>query len=157
VSRRSTIGQTVGIYLDDAPVGSSAIYNRAGAFTIDLMPYDLQRIEVLKGPQGTLYGASSIGGLVKYVTVQPDTNRFSVKAGVEGFAIKGGDGLGWGAQAMVNVPIIQDKLAVSGSFAWRSTPGWVDSVNNAALKDQNDYEQRGGRAACYGRRRPSSA
>ncbi|MGR4892325.1 TonB-dependent receptor [Sphingopyxis sp. LARHCG72] len=139
--------QTVGIYLDDAPVGSSAIYNRAGAFTIDLMPYDLERIEVLKGPQGTLYGASSIGGLVKYVTVQPNTNNFSVKAGVEGFAIKGGDGLGWGAQAMVNVPIVQDKLAVSGSFAWRSTPGWVDSVNNAALRDQNDYEQRGGRVA----------
>ncbi|MDR6834887.1 MULTISPECIES: TonB-dependent receptor [unclassified Sphingopyxis] len=139
--------QTVGIYLDDAPVGSSAIYNRAGAFTIDLMPYDLERIEVLKGPQGTLYGASSIGGLVKYVTVQPNTNAFSVKAGVEGFAIKGGDGLGWGAQVMVNVPLIQDRLAVSGSFAWRSTPGWVDSVNNAALKDQNDYEQRGGRAA----------
>lgn len=139
--------QTVGIYLDDAPVGSSAIYNRAGAFTIDLMPYDLERIEVLKGPQGTLYGASSIGGLVKYVTVQPNTNAFSVKAGVEGFAIKGGDGLGWGAQVMVNVPIVQDRLAVSGSFAWRSTPGWVDSVNNAALTDQNDYEQRGGRAA----------
>ena len=139
--------QTVGIYLDDAPVGSSAIYNRAGAFTIDLMPYDLERIEVLKGPQGTLYGASSIGGLVKYVTVQPNTNAFSVKAGVEGFAIKGGDGLGWGAQVMVNVPIVQDKLAVSGSFAWRSTPGWVDTVNNAALTDQNDYEQRGGRAA----------
>lgn len=139
--------QTVGIYLDDAPVGSSAIYNRAGAFTIDLMPYDLERIEVLKGPQGTLYGASSIGGLVKYVTVQPNTNAFSVKAGAEGFAIKGGDGLGWGAQVMVNVPIVEDKLAVSGSFAWRSTPGWVDTVNNAALTDQNDYEQRGGRAA----------
>lgn len=139
--------QTVGIYLDDAPVGSSAIYNRAGAFTIDLMPYDLERIEVLKGPQGTLYGASSIGGLVKYVTTQPDTRQFKVRAGVEGFAIKGGDGLGWGAQVMVNVPIVEDKLAVSGSFAWRSTPGWVDSVNNAALKDQNDYEQRGGRVA----------
>src|SRR3546814_12375163 len=40
-----------------------------------------------------------------------------------------------------------DTLAISGSFAWRKTPGWVDSVNNAALKDQNDYEQRGGRAA----------
>ncbi len=139
--------QTVGIYLDDAPVGSSAIYNRAGAFTIDLMPYDLERIEVLKGPQGTLYGASSIGGLVKYVTVQPDTRTFKVRAGVEGFDIKGGDGFGWGAQVMVNVPIVQDKLAVSGSFAWRSTPGWVDTVNNAALKDQNSYEQRGGRVA----------
>ncbi|SNT01939.1 TonB-dependent receptor [Sphingopyxis indica] len=139
--------QTVGIYLDDAPVGSSAIYNRAGQFTIDLMPYDIQRIEVLKGPQGTLYGASSIGGLVKYVTVQPDTREFRVKAGAEGFAIKGGDGLGWGAQTMVNVPIVEDRLAISASFAWRSTPGWVDSVNNADLDDQNSYEQRGGRVA----------
>ncbi len=140
-------GQTVGIYLDDAPVGSSALYNRAGQFTIDLMPYDLERIEVLKGPQGTLYGASSIGGLVKYVTVQPDARAFRVRAGIEGFGIKGGDGLGWGGQAFVNVPVVEDQLAVTGSFAWRSTPGWVGSVNNAALKDQNDYEQRGGRVA----------
>ena len=139
--------QTVGIYLDDAPVGSSSIYNRAGAFTIDLMPYDLERIEVLKGPQGTLYGASSIGGLVKYVTVRPDTTQFKVRAGVEGFNIKGGDGLGWGGQVFVNAPIATDTLAISGSFAWRKTPGWVDSVNNAALEDQNDYEQRGGRLA----------
>ena len=139
--------QTVGIYLDDAPVGSSAIYNRAGQFTIDLMPYDIERIEVLKGPQGTLYGASSIGGLVKYVTVQPDTRDFRVRAGAEGFSIKGGDGLGWGAQTFVNVPIVTDQLAVSGSFSWRSTPGWVDSVNNADLDDQNSYEQRGGRVA----------
>lgn len=139
--------QTVGIYLDDAPVGSSALYNRAGQFTIDLMPYDLDRIEVLKGPQGTLYGASSIGGLVKYVTVQPDTRQFKVRAGLEGFSIKGGDGLGWGGQVYVNAPIATDTLAISGSFAWRKTPGWVDSVNNAALKDQNSYEQRGGRLA----------
>jgi iron complex outermembrane receptor protein len=139
--------QTVGIYLDDGPVGSSAIYNRGGQFTIDLMPYDLERVEVLKGPQGTLYGASSIGGLVKYVTVAPSTKDFRVRAGVEAFTIKGGDGLGWGAQTMVNVPIVQDKLGISASFAWRSTPGWVGSVNNAALKDQNDYEQRGGRIA----------
>ena len=139
--------QTVGIYLDDAPVGSSALYNRAGQFTIDLMPYDLERIEVLKGPQGTLYGASSIGGLVKYVTVQPDTREFKVRAGVEGFTIKDASGFGWGGQVYVNAPIATDTLAISGSFAWRKTPGWVDSVNNAGLKDQNDYEQRGGRAA----------
>ncbi|HKX87702.1 MAG TPA: Plug domain-containing protein, partial [Sphingopyxis sp.] len=113
--------QTVGIYLDDAPVGSSALYNRAGAFTIDLMPYDLERIEVLKGPQGTLYGASSIGGLVKYVTVQPDTTQFRVRAGVEGFTIKDAGSLGWGGQVYANAPIVTDKLAISGSFAWRKT------------------------------------
>ena len=139
--------QTVGIYLDDGPVGSSSIYNRAGNFALDLLPYDIERVEVLRGPQGTLYGASSIGGLLKYVTVQPSTTDFSVRAGIEGFTIKDAGGLGWGAQTLVNVPIIRDKLAISGSFAWRSSPGWVDSVNNAALRDQNNYEQRGGRVA----------
>ena len=139
--------QTVGIYLDDGPVGSSSIYNRAGNFVLDLLPYDIERVEVLRGPQGTLYGASSIGGLLKYVTVQPSTTDFSVRAGIEGFTIKDAGGLGWGAQTMVNAPIVQDKLGISASFSWRSTPGWVDSVNNASLKDQNDYEQRGGRVA----------
>jgi iron complex outermembrane receptor protein len=139
--------QTVGIYLDDGPVGSSSIYNRAGNFALDLLPYDIERVEVLRGPQGTLYGASSIGGLLKYVTVQPSTTDFSVRAGIEGFTIKNAGGLGWGAQAMVNAPIVQDKLGISASFSWRSSPGWVDSVNNASLKDQNDYEQRGGRVA----------
>src|SRR3546814_4583600 len=57
--------QTVGIYLDDAPVGSSAIYNRAGQFTIDLMPYDLERIEVLKGPQRSEEHTSELQSLMR--------------------------------------------------------------------------------------------
>src|SRR3546814_10908437 len=73
------------------------------------MPCDLERIEVLKGPQGTLYGASSIGGLVKYVTVQPDTLEFKVRAGVEGFTIKDASGFGWGGQVYVNAPIATDR------------------------------------------------
>ena len=139
--------QTVGIYLDDAPVGSSAIYNRTGGFTIDLLPYDIERVEVLRGPQGTLYGASSIGGLLKYVMVSPDTGSFKVRGGVEAFDIKGADGFGWGAQVQANAPLVQDKLAISGSFSWRKSPGWVDSVNNPELVDHNSYEQIGGRAA----------
>ncbi|WP_417620210.1 TonB-dependent receptor [Parasphingorhabdus sp.] len=138
---------TVGTYLDDAPVGSSNIYNRANSFAIDLLPYDIQRVEVLKGPQGTLYGASSIGGLVKYVTVSPKTSGYDVRGGVEIFDVKGGDGFGWAANTLVSVPVVDEKLGVSGSFSWRSTPGWVDSVNNTDLDDQNDYEQRGGRVA----------
>ncbi|MBD3813839.1 MAG: TonB-dependent receptor [Betaproteobacteria bacterium] len=139
--------QTVGIYLDDAPVGASSIYSRAGLFSLDMLPYDIERVEVLRGPQGTLYGASSIGGLLKYVTVAPSTKAFKVRGGLETFGIDGGEGLGWAAQAMVNAPIVEDKLAVSGSFSWRSTPGWVDSVNNPKLKDQNSFEQMGGRVA----------
>jgi iron complex outermembrane recepter protein len=142
-----TASQTVGIYLDDAPVGSSAIYNRGGQFSLDLLPYDIERVEVLRGPQGTLYGASSIGGLLKYVTVAPSISTFSVKAGVEAFGIKGAGDLGWAGQTMFNAPLVEGKLGVTGSFAWRKTPGFVNSVNNAALDDQNDYEQIGGRVA----------
>jgi outer membrane receptor protein involved in Fe transport len=142
-----TASQTVGIYLDDAPVGSSAIYNRGGQFSLDLLPYDIERVEVLRGPQGTLYGASSIGGLLKYVTVAPSTTTFSVHAGGEAFGINGAGELGWAGQTMVNAPIVQGKLGVTASFAWRKTPGFVNSVNNAALKDQNSYEQIGGRVS----------
>ena len=142
-----TASQTVGIYLDDAPVGSSAIYNRGGQFSLDLLPYDIERVEVLRGPQGTLYGASSIGGLLKYVTVSPSTSTFSVRGGVEAFGINGAGNLGWAGQTMFNAPLVQGKLGVTGSFAWRKTPGFVNSVNNASLDDQNDYEQIGGRVA----------
>jgi len=142
-----TASQTVGIYLDDAPVGSSAIYNRGGQFSLDLLPYDIERVEVLRGPQGTLYGASSIGGLLKYVTVSPSTSTFSVRGGVEAFGINGAGNLGWAGQTMFNAPLVQGKLGVTGSFAWRKTPGFVNSVNNAGLDDQNDYEQIGGRVA----------
>jgi iron complex outermembrane recepter protein len=139
--------QTVGIYLDDAPVGSSSIYNRAGVFSLDLLPYDVERVEVLRGPQGTLYGASSIGGLVKYVTVAPSTSDFSVRGGGELFFIDGAEHPGWAGQTMVNAPLVQGVLGVTGSFAWRKTPGFVNSVNNAALNDQNSYEQISGRVS----------
>ncbi|QDX27936.1 TonB-dependent receptor [Sphingomonas suaedae] len=139
--------QTVGMYLDDAPVGSSSIYNRAGAFSLDLLPYDIERVEVLRGPQGTLYGASSIGGLLKYVTVSPSTTRFSVRGGVEAFGIDGAGELGWAGNVMVNAPVVADKIGVSASFSMRRTPGYANSVNNPALDDQNSFEQVGGRVA----------
>src|SRR5918993_3177235 len=108
---------TVGIYLDDAPIGSSGIYNRSQTFTLDLLPYDIQRLEVLRGPQGTLYGASTIGGLLKYVTVQPNLHRMTVRAGAEIFDVAHGDDLGWGVNFMGSVPIITDELAVSASYS----------------------------------------
>lgn len=137
---------TVGIYLDNAPIGSSGIYNRGQTFTLDLLPYDIERIEVLRGPQGTLYGASSIGGLLKYVTVQPDLQEMSVRAGGEVFSIAHGDDMGWAASAMVNVPIVQDELAISGSYSQRETPGYIDNILTGK-EDVNDAVQKGGRVA----------
>lgn len=137
---------TVGIYLDDAPIGSSGIYNRSQVFSLDLMPYDIERLEVLRGPQGTLYGASSIGGLFKYVTVQPNLQELEVRASGEAFTIAHGDDIGWAASAMVSVPLIADQLAISGSYSRRETPGYIDNILTGE-KDVNDAVQQGGRAA----------
>ena len=74
------ISPTVGIYLDEVPYGSSTVFNLAAQFSLDAALFDLDRIEVLRGPQGTLYGASAMGGLIKYVTPRPDTSESSGKA-----------------------------------------------------------------------------
>jgi outer membrane receptor protein involved in Fe transport len=137
---------TVGTYVDDAPVGSSSLYARASAFALDLLPYDIERIEVLRGPQGTLYGASSIGGLLKYVTVTPSLTDFSGKAGAEVFGIRRAGGAGYAGQAMVNVPLVSDRLGLTASYAYRKTPGYVDSVVTGT-HGQNDYRQQGARIA----------
>ena len=137
---------TVGIYLDDAPIGSSGIYNRGQTFTLDLLPYDIERLEVLRGPQGTLYGASSIGGLLKYVTVEPDLNELKVRAGGEIFTIAHGEDMGWAGSAMVNVPLVTDQLAISASYSRRDTPGFIDNILTGE-EDVNDAVQKGGRVA----------
>ena len=69
-------GAVVGYYIDDTPLGSSSNYGGAREFGLDLMPYDVDHIEVLRGPQGTLYGAGAMGGLLKYVLRRPGTSEF---------------------------------------------------------------------------------
>src|SRR3546814_19056437 len=64
-------GATVATYIDEVPVGSRGVYQAATIFNLDLLPYDIGRIDVLRGPPGTLYGAGATGGLPKYVTRLP--------------------------------------------------------------------------------------
>jgi iron complex outermembrane recepter protein len=139
-------GQTVGTYIDDTPVGSSSFYARGAEFTLDLLPYDVERVEILRGPQGTLYGASSIGGLIKYVMREPDTVEFSGRAGGEVFDTARGDGLGWAVRGMVNVPLVVDRLAISASYGYQHSPGYIDNVATGQ-KDQNEFDQQSGRIA----------
>lgn len=137
---------TVGTYIDEAPVGSSSIYARSGAFAADLLPYDLERIEVLKGPQGTLYGASSIGGLLKYVTRDPDLEKMELRVGGDVFDIASSGDLGYSGRVGFNLPIVEGTLAVRGSYSYRSTPGFVDNLADGE-KDINDYSQQSARVA----------
>ncbi|MGH8082518.1 MAG: TonB-dependent receptor [Lysobacter sp.] len=136
-------GAVVGTYIDDTPLGSSSNFARSGAFVLDLLPYDIQRVEVLRGPQGTLYGASAMGGLLKYVLKDPDLDSFEGRAGVGVSSIRGAGDNGWNARAGINAPLIEGKLALRASVANEFTPGWVDNVVDGR-KGINDTRQRSG-------------
>ena len=71
------VGSTVAVYIDESPFGSSTALLNGAIDTGDFETWDMQRIEVLRGPQGTLYGANSEGGLLKFVTNAPQLGKFS--------------------------------------------------------------------------------
>ncbi len=134
----------VGIYVNDTPIGSSSSFGAAA--TVDLMPYELDHIEVLRGPQGTLYGASTMGGLVKYVLKSPDVEKFSANVGGDLSGVKGSDGHGGGFRGGINAPLIEGRLGLRASVYDQYTPGYIDNGLTGA-RDQNGIRQSGGRAA----------
>ncbi|HEX4973576.1 MAG TPA: TonB-dependent receptor, partial [Steroidobacteraceae bacterium] len=115
---------TVGLMIDDIPYGLSINQNGGGGPDID--PGDLARIEVLRGPQGTLYGASSMGGLLKYVTVDPSTEALSGRVQVGTSSVSKGDDLGYSVRGSINVPL-GDTLAIRASAFTRREPGYIDN------------------------------
>ena len=124
----STAGttSTVGYYLDDTPLqpsSNAALLSQRGA--IDPSLFDLQRVEVLRGPQGTLYGSSSMGGTVKYVSHQPDLEHFDYKVQADGSGTEGGGGNGL-LNGTVNLPLIDDKLAARVTAYYRYGGGYID-------------------------------
>lgn len=136
---------TVATYVDDLPFGSSTAFALGGQLTPDFDPSDLQRVEVLRGPQGTLYGASALGGLVKYVTTPPDTARYAGRVELDGESVDHG-GQGYGARAMVNLPLVRNVLALRVSAFDRRDPGYVDDAN-LGRTDLNATLVIGGRAS----------
>ncbi|MEA3176622.1 MAG: iron complex outerrane recepter protein [Gammaproteobacteria bacterium] len=137
-------GATVATYIDDTPIGSSSAYGGGIAFALDLLPYDMQRIEVLRGPQGTLYGASSMGGLLKYVLTTPSLDHLEMHAGGDVFGMSSAGKAGGGGRMTLSGPVIDGKLGVTASYASEYTPGFIDnSVTGEA--DQNAYRQQSGR------------
>jgi iron complex outermembrane receptor protein len=116
---------TVGFYLDEIPLSPPAL-SQSGKVVIDPDLYDIDRIEVLRGPQGTLYGSGSVGGTIKIVTAQPKLNTWEGSFQGTLSDTQGGSGNGGGSVAL-NIPI-GDTLAlrVVGSDTYRS--GWIDRV-----------------------------
>ena len=136
------LAPTVGVEVDGVPIGSS---NAAGdaALKPDIDPNDMANIQVLYGPQGTLYGDDAMGGLIEYTTVKPDLESFSGRVEADTSTVQGG-GVGSAQRAMVNLPIIDGTLGVRITGFLRHDPGFIDDVESGQ-KNVNDDAAKGGR------------
>lgn len=118
------LSPTTGVYMDEVPLQSR---NGRAATVPDPRLFDVARVEVLRGPQGVIFGSSTLGGMVRIVTNQPDASQFegSLDAGIA--TIKDG-AESWDIKGMVNIPLVDNKLAlrVVGTTGYEG--GWIDEV-----------------------------
>lgn len=143
-SGASTISPTVGFYVNDTPFGFSIpVGGGSSILQPDLDPSDMERVEILRGPQGTLYGASTLGGLIKYVTRDPDPTDLSGSVTLTGLSVAHGD-FGYSARASANIPLVEDRLALRISGFDRLDPGYIDNARTGE-SDVNRVDAYGGR------------
>jgi iron complex outermembrane receptor protein len=122
----------IGMYLDEAAITSRS----------DMQPhvstYDLERVEVLRGPQGTLYGEGSVGGTLRFITRNPQLDAFGLTANVSAlYTVDGGPGQR--VESAVNIPLIQDRLGVRVAGTFDRQSGWIDQPA-AEREDINDQD-----------------
>jgi outer membrane receptor protein involved in Fe transport len=119
----SSIGnqRAVAIYLDDLPLTSFSVV------TPDVMPYDIARVEVLRGPQGTLFGSGSLAGAVRYITNKPDLTDFQASLDIDG-GVDADNNYRRRVGAMVNLPLAEDQLALRVSGTYKNDDGFVENV-----------------------------
>ena len=142
------VASTVAVYLDETPFGSSSGLANGAILAGDFDTFDLARIEVLRGPQGALYGASSLGGLVKFVTNAPELDRFALRARLGAATVEGGK-VAYRSNLLVNTPL-SDTVALRMSGSYQKEPGFIDSIGTAGSdieRNINGARNYGGRAS----------
>ena len=134
------VKEQVGVYLDESVISLSL-------FTPDLDLFDLNRVEVLRGPQGTLYGSGSLSGTVRYITNQPDTEKFGGVLEGTLSKVQGGD-VGGDLKGAINIPLNPQAALRITAYA-SEFPGFIDALQpgGGVKKDVNDGYRRGVRAA----------
>jgi outer membrane receptor protein involved in Fe transport len=130
------VASTVATYVDETPFGSSSGQVNAAILAGEFDTFDVSRVEVLRGPQGTLYGASSLGGVLKFVTVAPQTDRVEARGRASVETVEGGD-VSYMGSALLNLPV-SDSVAIRGSGFYRNYSGFVDSIGTAGSDREND-------------------
>ena len=134
------VKEQVGVYLDESVISMSL-------FTPDLDLYDLNRVETLRGPQGTLFGSGSVGGTIRYITNQPNFDH--TEGSIEADANTVTDGSqGGSVRGMFNAPI-SDQAAIRAVGYYTAYPGFIDArhLNGSVSRDVNDGHRAGGRVA----------
>ena len=150
------VASSVAVYLDETPFGSSSGLVNGGVLAGDFDTFDVSRIEVLRGPQGTLYGSNSLGGLLRFVTNEPDTTKLVARGRVAIEDTKGGE-MSYRGHAVVNVPL-SETIAFRASGTYRKDGGFIDSIGTIGVtplgpvasdveKDINGTKSYGGRAS----------
>jgi iron complex outermembrane receptor protein len=131
---------TTTIYLDELPL--STIGN-----TVTLNPnlYDIERVEFLRGPQGTLFGSGSLSGALRILTKTPDLASYDASALVDIGHTPDGGGMRQRYNGMVNIPLVADKLALRVVGFHRDEEGYLDNVGTG-VENSNSLEDSGGRA-----------
>ncbi len=133
---------TVGTYIDDVPYGG-VVGGFASNLALDASLYDLDRIEVVRGPQGTLFGASAVGGVVRYVTRKPSLDQ------TEGYLFADYSSTDEGSdntliRGRISVPLVDDTFAIAASGYSENNGGYTDNFVTGG-EDTNDHEFIGGR------------
>lgn len=131
---------TVGLYIDDLPT----LDTYAGLSTPDLHLFDIDRVEVLRGPQGTLFGSGSMGGAIRVITNKPDLTTTSGTGEVGASATDGGAG-SYMTNAMINLPLVPGLLALRAVVYGEHDGGWVD--NTLRGSNLNSKKLYGGRVS----------
>ncbi|WP_136163632.1 TonB-dependent receptor [Sphingomonas flavalba] len=140
---RSSGEAQVAIYYDEAPLtGAPGTTSDSGGNQGDLQAFDVERIEVLRGPQGTLFGSSSMGGTVRIIHQKPGFDYGATINTIGSTTAHAGEN--YQINAMVNLPVVSDLLAVRGVYFRRKNAGWIDNPSIGQTK-VNREETEGGR------------
>lgn len=137
---------TVGTYIDNVAFGSSSAFVAGASTSLEMQLLDLNHIEVLRGPQGTLYGAGAMGGLLKYVTNEPDSSELSGKVTM-GVSTTVNGRVGNTQSGVVNVPIKENVAAFRVSAFHDRVGGFIDAVGPAAGRAINGGDTTGARVS----------
>lgn len=133
---------TVATVVNGAPVGSSSSLNFGAQETLDLDPIDIDRVEVLKGPQGTIYGANTLGGLISYTLHAPSLTQVEAIARSEVSTTRHGEA-SYSARGAIGIPLVRDMLAVRGSGFYDKRGGFIDN-NLRGIRNENSADSYGG-------------